>query len=84
MRVLIVQPTGDRMGHYGPYTTRLAQALAKHGHDVVVITNRLHPERFLPVGERHWFDISEVDGTKAFEHIDQHGGKGAEGRAVCD
>ena len=65
------------MGHYGVYTTRLAQALAKHGHDVVVVTNRLHPERFLPMGERHWFDISEVDGTTAFEYIDQHGGKGA-------
>ena len=46
MRVLVVQPTGDKRGHYGLYTTKLAQALAKSGHDVTVCTNALEPSPY--------------------------------------
>lgn len=47
MKILIVQPTGDKLGHFGIYTTNLAQALAIAGHDVTVCTNRLDATAFL-------------------------------------
>ncbi len=47
MRVLFVQPTGDKQGHYGVYTTHVCQELAKQGHDVTLITNAITPEKYL-------------------------------------
>lgn len=39
--ILIIQPTGDKRGHYALFTCKLAQALAARGRLVVVVTNRL-------------------------------------------
>jgi len=43
----LIQPTGDKPGHFEIYTTLMAQELAKKGHQVTVITNRLNPQRYL-------------------------------------
>ena len=69
LRVLIVQPTGDKMGHYGIFTVRLSQALGKLGHAVTVCTNRLSPELYL--NERPLFAIETVAaGRLAFGPFD--------------
>lgn len=70
LRVLVIQPTGDKRGHYGIYTTKLSQSLAHLGHSVVVCTNRLFPERYLH--EPPAFTIRDVGrGTLGFERFDQ-------------
>lgn len=70
MRVLFVQPTGDRQGHFGLYTVQLCQALAAAGHEVEVFTNALHPERFLDEAPR--FRIRQVGGGRLeFASFDQ-------------
>lgn len=72
LRVLIVQPTGDKMGHYGIFTAKLAQALAKLGHAVTVCTNRLSPELYLK--EPLLFGIETVAaGRLAFGRFDEAG-----------
>lgn len=43
----MIQPTGDKPGHFEIYTTLMAQELAKLGHQVTVVTNRLNPQRHL-------------------------------------
>jgi len=69
MRILIVQPTGDKRGHYGLYTSKLCQAIAERGHDVTLCTNRLDPSRYLAVPPR--FTVVEVgDGRLAFDRFD--------------
>lgn len=61
----MVQPTGDRRGHYGLNTTHICQALAAAGHEVTLFTNALHPEQFLSEPPR--FQIRLVgDGRLAF------------------
>src|SRR2546430_5947530 len=62
LRILVVQPTGDRMGHYGIYTVKLCQALGKIGHSVTLCTNRIYPERYLQ--EPFNFTVYEVDGGR--------------------
>ncbi len=58
------------MGHYGIFTIKLCQALAKMGHAVVLCTNKAYPERYL--SEPPAFGIVEVGGgTLAFEACDQ-------------
>lgn len=70
LRVLVIQPTGDKKGHYGIYTTKLSQALAHLGHSVVVCTNRLCPERYLH--EPPAFTVRDVGrGALGFERFDQ-------------
>lgn len=69
MRILVVQPTGDKMGHYGIYTVRLCQALGRRGHVVTLCTNRIYPERY--VCEPLAFSIQQVDSGKwRFEQCD--------------
>ncbi|HKV70348.1 MAG TPA: glycosyltransferase family 4 protein [Gemmatimonadales bacterium] len=46
-RVLVVQPTGDKMGHYGLVATKLCQALTRRGHAVTLCTNLIRPESYL-------------------------------------
>jgi len=62
MRILVVQPTGDRMGHYSIYTVKLCQALGKLGHSVTLCTNRVYPERH--ISEPLAFTIHEVAGGR--------------------
>lgn len=69
MRILIVQPTGDKRGHYGLYTSKLCQAIGERGHEVTLCTNRLDPTRYLPAPPR--FTVVEVgDGRLAFDRFD--------------
>ena len=70
MRILVIQPTGDKMGHYGIYTVRLCQALGELGHSVTLCTNKVYPERY--VSEPLAFDVEEVHGGKlSFETFDR-------------
>lgn len=62
MRILVVQPTADRMGHYGVYTVKLCQALGRLGHAVTLCTNRVYPERH--INKPHAFAVHEVDGGR--------------------
>jgi glycosyltransferase involved in cell wall biosynthesis len=38
---LIIQPTGDKKGHYALYAAKLSQAMARQGRPVVIATNRI-------------------------------------------
>ena len=70
MEILVVQPTGDKMGHHGIFTVKLSQALAKMGHAVTVCTNQIYPDRY--VDERPAFRIELVGGGRlSFERFDQ-------------
>jgi glycosyltransferase involved in cell wall biosynthesis len=73
LRVLVVQPTCDKMGHYGIYTIKLCQALGELGHAVTLCTDRAHPERYLdrpPV-----FEIHQVGGGRwSFEKFEEAAG----------
>jgi len=70
LRILVIQPTGDRMGHYGIYTVKLCQALGKIGHSVALCTNRIYPERYLQ--EPLDFTVYEIDGGRlGFERYER-------------
>ncbi len=48
MKILLIEPYGSRMGHFGFHASHLAQELARLGHDVVVVSSTILPaERFL-------------------------------------
>jgi glycosyltransferase involved in cell wall biosynthesis len=69
MKLLLVQPTGDKYGHFGVYIARLAQELSQRGNEVTICTNRLEVKRFIPSPQ---FEVIEVmDGALAFEDIDR-------------
>ncbi|HQV10602.1 MAG TPA: glycosyltransferase family 4 protein [Nitrospira sp.] len=70
MRILFIQPTCDRNGHYGLNTIKLCQALGRLGHDVTLCTNRAYPERYLH--QPKLFKIVEVkQGSLNFEPFDR-------------
>jgi glycosyltransferase involved in cell wall biosynthesis len=70
MRVLFVEPACDRRGHYGIYVLSLCQALAEAGHQVLLCTNKAHPDRHL--SSKPAFEIHEVEGGRlTFEPFDQ-------------
>jgi glycosyltransferase involved in cell wall biosynthesis len=70
MRVLVIQPTADKRGHYGIYTTRLCHALGGLGHDVTLCTNRLDVARYVRGAPA--FSLWEVGGGRfAFEGFDE-------------
>ena len=70
MKILLIQPTGDKLGHYSVYFSKLPQALATLGHDVTVFTNHLTPS--LHLTENPKFEvIMYKDGKYKFEHIDK-------------
>lgn len=70
MRILVIQPTGDKMGHYGIYTSRVCQELARVGHAVTLCTNEIHPERYL--NEPLSFRIERVgQGRLTFDKFDE-------------
>jgi glycosyltransferase involved in cell wall biosynthesis len=58
MKVLFIQPTCDRNGHYGLNTIKLCQELGNIGHEVTLCTNRAYPERYLH--QKPLFKIIEV------------------------
>jgi glycosyltransferase involved in cell wall biosynthesis len=39
---MMIQPTGDKKGHYALYVTKLSQAIARLGRPVVIATNRIN------------------------------------------
>jgi glycosyltransferase involved in cell wall biosynthesis len=47
LRLLFVQPTADKKGHFGLWTVKLCQALAKIGNDVTLCTNKVDVSCFL-------------------------------------
>jgi len=70
MKILFVQPTADKKGHYGKYSVNLCQQLAKQGHDVVLFTNKVEPERFIK--EEPLFKVVEYGGgIYSFEKFDE-------------
>jgi len=71
MHILIVQPTCDKKGHYGIWTVRMCQELAKRGHKVTLWTNRVYPDRYLR--EKPLFRIIELCGGRySFEKWDNY------------
>lgn len=70
MKILFVQPTADKRGHYGFYTVNLCQEFARQGHEVTLFTNKVFPERYLD--EKPKFEIVEhLGGRYAFESQDE-------------
>jgi len=70
MKILFIQPTGDKRGHYGIYTVNLCQELAKLGNEVWLFTNRIYPEKFLAT--EPLFKIIEYKKSKyVFEKFDE-------------
>lgn len=63
MNLLIVQPTGDKFGHFGITTTMLSYELASLGHNVTVITNKLKVSNFIP-SDKVNFNLIEVGNGK--------------------
>ncbi len=62
MRILFVQPTSDKQGHYGIYSVRVNQNLAALGHDVTLYTNALDTKRYMT--EQPLFSCVEHAGGK--------------------
>lgn len=69
--ILYIQPTGDRKGHYGLYTSHLCQELGKLGHTVTLITNKITPELYVP-GDLTFNIIEACNGSLGFEKFDAH------------
>ncbi len=70
MKILFIQPTADKRGHYGIYTVNLCQELSKLGNDVYLFTNKVYPEKFLTA--KPLFKIIEYKkGRYAFEKFDE-------------
>jgi len=70
MKILVVQPTSDKQGHYGIWTTKICQAMAGLGHEVTLCTNRLEPERYIK--EKPLFKVHAVgNGKYDFGRFDQ-------------
>ncbi len=70
MKILFIQPTADKRGHYGIYTVNLCQELSKLGNQVSLFTNKVYPERFL--SEKPLFEVVEAKAGKyQFEKFDQ-------------
>lgn len=69
MRILFVQPTGDKRGHYGLWTSKICQAIGKTRHDLHLITNKIYSEKY--INEPLTFEVIEVDSGKfSFEKFD--------------
>jgi glycosyltransferase involved in cell wall biosynthesis len=58
MNILAFEPYADREGHFGVYTSQIAQELALQGHSVTVVTSRLDVKRYL--SSEHRFQIIET------------------------
>ncbi len=69
MRILIVQPTWDKKGHYGIWTTRMCQEIARLGHQVTLFTNKAQAQKYLD--EPAKFHVIEAkNGKYCFEKYD--------------
>lgn len=74
MRILIVQPTCDKRGHYGIWTVKLCQALGRKGHEVILCTNNVYPDKYLQ--EKPIFHIFKVgNGKYSFKKFDEAASK---------
>ncbi len=70
MKILFIQPTCDRNGHYGLNTIKLCQALGSIGHEVTLCTNRANPDLYLH--QALLFKIIEVKQRRlSFEPYDK-------------
>jgi len=70
MKILFIQPTADKRGHYGIYTINLCQELSKLGNEVYLFTNKVYPEKFL-TAEPLFKIIEYKKGKYAFEKFDE-------------
>ena len=69
MKILFIQPTSDKRGHYGLWTSKLCQAMGKLGCDLYLFTNKIYTQRFLQT--QPTFEIIECDAGKyAFDRYD--------------
>ncbi|HTE48357.1 MAG TPA: glycosyltransferase family 4 protein [Candidatus Paceibacterota bacterium] len=70
MKILIIQPGADKRGHFGVYTVNACQELARLGHFVILITNKVYPKKFII--EKPLFEIIEwQEGKYNFAKFDQ-------------
>ncbi len=70
MKILLIQPTGDKRGHYGIYTTHVCQELARLGHSVTLFTNKTDPQKY--ISEKVLFTLEEYKTPRyAFSKFDE-------------
>jgi glycosyltransferase involved in cell wall biosynthesis len=70
MKILFIQPTGDKRGHYGIYTIHVCQELAKLGAEITLFTNKIYPDKF--IDQKPLFNIVEFkNGKCGFEKFDR-------------
>lgn len=70
LKVLIIQPSCDKMGHYGIYTIKLCQALAECGVEVTLCTNKAYPDKYLNGPPS--FEIHEIAGGRwSFDRFEE-------------
>src|SRR5438132_14331396 len=70
LRILVVQPTGDKVGHHGIFTVKLCQALGRLGHRVTVCTNRIAPGAYLD-GQPAFLVELIGNGALSFDRFDR-------------
>lgn len=71
MKILLIQPTGDKFGHYGTYFTNVAQELCSLGHNVTIYTNKMDIKTYLK--ENSLFELAEYENGKyTFRHFEEN------------
>jgi glycosyltransferase involved in cell wall biosynthesis len=58
MKILAMEPYGERKGHFGLYASKICQHLSLLGHKVTLVTSQLDPENYL--GVKHSFQLIKV------------------------
>jgi glycosyltransferase involved in cell wall biosynthesis len=71
---MIIQPTGDKNGHYALYAAKLSQAMARLGRPVTIVTNRIDLGPY--GGAAPGVEVVEVGGGK---YPFEEGARGGEG-----
>lgn len=71
MKIVFIQPTGDKFGHYGVYFSKLPQELALKGHNITVYTNNLNPHEFLKSPPKFKI-IKAIHGYLKFRRVDEN------------
>ena len=70
MKVLFIQPSSDKRGHYGVWTSKLCHALGKQGVELTLFTNKIYPQKYLD--EAPLFKIIEYkNGAYSFDKFDE-------------
>lgn len=70
-KIIFIVSNGDKRGHIGNWTKKLCHAIGKKGYEVIIITNKLSPEKYLL--EKPNFNFIEIsNGKYAFEKYENN------------